>query len=53
MKKVSRNKGLQAQLMGQMMGGGAGGMPGMGGMGGLGGMDLNALAKKFGGGLKF
>lgn len=52
MKKVSRNKGLQAQLMGQMMGGG--GMPGMGGaggMGGLGGMDLNALAKKFGGGL--
>ena len=48
MKKVSRNKGLQAQLMGQMMGGGMGGTPGMGGMGG---MDLNALAKKFGGGL--
>ena len=50
MKKVSRNKGLQAQLMGQMMGGGGmgGGMPGMPGMGG---MDLNALAKKFGGGL--
>ena len=44
--------------MGQMMGGGGmlGGAPGMGGaggMGGLGGMDLNALAKKFGGGLKF
>ena len=46
MKKVSRNKGLQAQLMGQMMGGG-----GMGGAPGMGGMDLNALAKKFGGGL--
>ena len=56
MKKVSRNKGLQAQLMGQMMGGAGGmsGMPGMGGApgaGGLGGMDLNALAKKFGGGM--
>ncbi len=49
MKKVSRNKGLQAQLMGQMMGGG--GMGGAPGAGGLGGMDLNALAKKFGGGL--
>jgi signal recognition particle subunit SRP54 len=55
MKKVSRNKGLQAQLMGQMMGGGGmgglSGAPGAGGLPGMGGMDLNALAKKFGGGL--
>lgn len=48
MKKVSRNKGMQAQLMSQMMGGsgaaGLGGMPGAANMG-----DLAALAKKLGG----
>ncbi len=53
MKKLSRSKGMQAQLMSQMMGGGApGGMPGMPD---LNGMDLSKLAGKLKGfgGLKF
>ena len=40
MKKLTRNRGAQAKMMQQLMGGGAGGM------GGLGGMDLSALASK-------
>ena len=39
MKKLMSNKGMMAQMMGSMMGGGgAGGMGGLGGLGGLGGM---------------
>ncbi len=39
MKKLTRNRGAQAKMMQQLMGG-------AGGMGGMGGMDLNALASK-------
>ncbi len=39
MKKLTRNRGAQAKMMQQIMGG-------AGGMGGMGGMDLNALASK-------
>lgn len=51
MKKMSRNRGAQAKMMNQMMGG-------MGGMGGgmpniPGGLDLSKLGGKFPGGFKF
>ena len=48
MKKLTRNKGMQAKLMNQLAGG-AGGMGGAGlGLGGLGSMsDLSSLASKF------
>ena len=39
MKKLTRNRGAQAKMMQQLMGG-------AGGMGGMGGMNLNALASK-------
>ena len=39
MKKLTRNRGAQAKMMQQLMGG-------AGGVGGMGGMDLNALASK-------
>ena len=46
MKKLTRNKGMQAKLMNQLAGG-AGGMGGAG-LGGLGSMsDLSSLASKF------
>lgn len=41
MKKITRNKGMQAKLMSQLAGGD------MGGLGGLGGMDMSKLAGKF------
>ncbi len=41
MKKLTRNKGMQAKLMSQLSGGD------MGGFGGMGGMDLSKLAGKF------
>ncbi|MBO5606613.1 MAG: signal recognition particle protein [Treponema sp.] len=45
MKKLSRNRGAQAKMMQQMMGG-------AGGMGGLGGMDMSQLAGKLPKGMK-
>jgi len=41
MKKLTRNKGMQAKLMSQLAGGD------MGGFGGMGGMDMSKLAGKF------
>ena len=48
MKKLTRNRGAQAKMVSQMMGG-----AGMGGMGGLGGMDINRLKGMLPKGFKF
>ena len=65
MKKLSKNKGMQAQLMQQMgidpsqMAGALGGASGMGGLGGLGNLkgmnmnDLKKMASKMGGRFPF